>query len=156
MNARTVTGIARDALGGGFALFGLNGFLNFLPAPPTPAAASALVSALFASGYFFPLLKGTEIVAGVLLLVNRFVPFALTLLAPVLVNIVAFHAFLAPAGLPIPIVLAAGELYLAWSYRDAFAPMLRARVEPSHSLAEPISARTSSAAARGAGLDASR
>jgi len=114
------------------------------------------VSALFASGYFFPLLKGTEIVAGVLLLGNRFVPLALTLLAPVLVNIVAFHAFLAPVGLPIPIVLAAGELYLAWSYRDAFAPMLRARVEPSHSLAEPISARTSSAAARGAGLDASR
>ena len=147
MNARNVTRIARYVLGGGFALFGLNGFLNFLPAPPLPAAAANFVSALFVSGYFFPLLKGTEVTAGLLLLGNRFVPLALALLAPVLVNIIAFHAFLAPAGLPIPIVLLAGELYLAWSYRDAFAPMLRARVEPSHSLTEPIAARTASAAA---------
>ena len=99
------------------------------------------------SGYFFPLLKATEVTAGLLLLSNRFVPLALALLAPVLVNIIAFHAFLAPAGLPIPIVLLAGELYLAWSYRDAFALMLRARVEPSHSLTEPIAARAASAAA---------
>jgi hypothetical protein len=147
MNARTVTRIARYVLGGGFALFGLNGFLNFLPAFPLPAAATNFASALFVSGYFFPLLKTTETVAGVLLLSNRFVPLALALLAPVLVNIIAFHAFLAPAGLPIPVVLLTAELYLAWSYRDAFAPMLQARVEPSHSLTEPISARTAGAVA---------
>jgi putative oxidoreductase len=69
------------------------------------------------------------VVSGLLLLGNRYVPLALTLLAPVLVNIVAFHAFLAPAGLAVPLVLLAAELYAAWSYRDAFAPMLAARAE---------------------------
>jgi len=78
----------------------------------------------------FPLIKGTEVAASVLLLGNRYVPLALALLAPVLVNIVAFHAFLAPAGLALPIVLVALELYLARSYRDAFGPMLQARTQP--------------------------
>jgi hypothetical protein len=83
--------------------------------------------ALLATGYMFPLIKGTEVVAGLLLLANRFVPLALALLAPVLVNIVAFHGFLAPAGLALPVVLLVLELYLARSYWDAFSPMLQAR-----------------------------
>jgi hypothetical protein len=64
------------------------------------------------------------------LLSNRFVPLALALVAPVIVNILAFHAFLAPAGLALPLVLLATELVLAYSYRAAFAPMLGARVNP--------------------------
>jgi hypothetical protein len=120
----------------------LNGFFHFLPQPPAPAAAMSFAGALIATGYMFPLIKGTEVIAGVLLLANRNVPLALTLLAPVLVNIVAFHAFLAPAGLALPIVLLACEIYLAWSYRDAFAPMLRAHVEPAdHALTRSHSAR---------------
>lgn len=129
MNIRTTALIARYLLGAGFTLFGLNGFLHFLPQPPAPPAAMSFAGALFATGYMFPLIKGTEVIAGLLLLSNRYVALALTLLAPVLVNIVAFHAFLAPAGLALPIVLLALELYLAWSYRDAYAPMLRAHVE---------------------------
>lgn len=130
-NTRTVSHIARYILGFAFALFGLNGFLHFLPQPPMPEAAGALAGALAATGYMFPLIKGTEVIAGLLLLSNRFVPLALTLLAPLLVNIVAFHAFLAPAGMLLPIVLLALECLLAYSYRDAFAPMLRSRVEPA-------------------------
>jgi hypothetical protein len=76
----------------------------------------------------FPLIKTTEVAAGLLLLSNRFVPLALALFAPVLVNILAFHLFLAPAGMAMPALLLVAELYLAWRYRAAFAPMLRARV----------------------------
>jgi len=131
MNTRNVTRIVRWAFGAGFVLFGLDGFLRFLPHPPAPAAAMNFATALFATGYMFPLIKGTEVVAGALLLSNRYVPLALALLAPNIVNILLFHVFLAPGGTPIAIVFLAAELFLAWSYRDAYAPMLRARVEPA-------------------------
>jgi hypothetical protein len=149
MNPRNFARIARYLLGGGFVLFGLNGFLSFLPSPPPPpAAAMSFATALIATGYMFPLIKGTEVIAGLLLLGDRFVPLALALLAPVLVNIVAFHLFLAPDGLLLPLALIVAELFLAWSYRDAFAPMLRARVEPSSMRAERIhDVRSSGAAA---------
>src|SRR5215472_12337915 len=126
----TVRLIARILLGLIFTVFGLNGFFHFLPQPPMSGPPAAFVGALFASGYFFPLLKGTEVISGALLLSGRLVPLALTLLAPVIVNIVAFHAFLAPSGLPLPILIVALELFLAWSYRSAFRPVLRVRAEP--------------------------
>ena len=120
---------ARLLLGGIFVLFGLNGFLDFLPAPPLPDAPAAFVGALAASGYLFPLLKGTEILAGALLLANRFVPLALTLLAPIIINIAAFHIFLAPS-VGMVVTLLALEIFLAWSYRQAFAPILAAKHVP--------------------------
>lgn len=123
--------VARTVLGLAFSVFGLNGFLHFLPMPPTAGPAGDFLGALFATGYMFPLIKGTEVVAGALLLANRFTPLALALLAPVLVNIVAFHALLAHGGLGLPLVLLALELYLAYAYRNAFSPMLAARVEPA-------------------------
>lgn len=147
MTTQTSARIVRYLLGAGFTLFGLNGFLHFLPQPPAPPAAMSFAGALFATGYFFPLLKGTEVIAGLLLLSNRFVPLALAVLAPVLINIVAFHLFLAPAGLALPIVLIAAELYLAWVYREAYAPMLRARVEPAHSGAVRSTPRAAGATA---------
>ncbi|HYQ00649.1 MAG TPA: DoxX family protein [Polyangiaceae bacterium] len=132
--------IARVILGLTFFVFGLNGFLHFLPQPPMSGPPANFAGALFATGYMFPLIKGTEVAASVLLLSNRYVPLALALLAPVVVNIVAFHAFLAPAGLALPIIVLALELYLARSYRDAFAPMLHARTEPHSST--PASGRS--------------
>jgi hypothetical protein len=84
---------ARLVQGAAFFTFGLNGFLHFLPMPPAPAAAAGFMGALAATGYMFPLIKGTEVATGLLLLGNRFVPLALTLIAPVLVNILAFHTF---------------------------------------------------------------
>jgi hypothetical protein len=78
-----------------------------------------------------PLVMGTELLVGVLLLANRFVPLALALIAPVIVNIVAFHLALAPSGLPFALVAAlALEVFLAWSYRGAFLSMLGGRVAP--------------------------
>jgi hypothetical protein len=118
---------ARLLLGAIFAVFGLNGFLHFIPQPPPAGLAAVFVGGLGASGYFFPLLKGTEVLVGVALLGNRFVPLALTVLAPIVVNIVAFHAFLAPSGMVLPIVITALGLYLAYTERAVFAPLLRAR-----------------------------
>jgi hypothetical protein len=122
--------VARYLVGLTFFVFGLNGFLHFIPQPPMSGPPANFLGAMLATGYLFPLVKGTEVVVGLLLLSNRFVPLALTLLAPVLVNIVAFHVFLEPAALALPIVLLVAEIYLARSYRDAFAPMLHAQNAP--------------------------
>lgn len=123
--------VARILLGIPFFVFGLNGFLNFLPAPEgMPEPAGAFLGALAATGYLLPLVKAVEVAAGLLLLVGRFVPLALLLLAPVMVNIVLFHAVLAPDGTGMTVILLALQLYLAWAYRDAFRGVLQARAEP--------------------------
>jgi uncharacterized membrane protein YphA (DoxX/SURF4 family) len=121
---------ARVLLGTVFFVFGLNGFLHFLPQPPMTGSAATFMGGLAAAGYMFPLLKGTEVLAATLLLSGRFVPLALAVLAPVLINIAAFHLFLAPGGIGMAIVLIGLEVYLGFAYRDAFAPMLRSRVTP--------------------------
>ena len=119
---------ARILMGLIFFVFGLDGFLHFFPTPTDmPEGAAAFGGALVRTGYLFQLIKGTEVVVGVMLLANRFVPLALALIAPVIVNIVAFHAFLAPSGVAIALVVLALELYLAWSRRAAYRPMLVAR-----------------------------
>lgn len=119
----------RTAMGLLFVVSGLNGFLQFLPAPSggMPPGAAALGMALMNSGYLFQLVAGTQLAAGLLLVTNRFVPLALTLIAPVIVNIFLFHAFLAPSGLVVASLLVAAEVYLAWCHRDAFRPMLVSR-----------------------------
>ena len=128
-----MSNIARILLGSAFVIFAANYFIPFLPphAPPPPDAMSFL-GALVSSG-FLTFIKAIELVTGMVLLSNRFVPLALALLAPILVGITAFHVLLQPSGLPIPLALVALELVLAWSYRDAFAPMLRLRT-----VAQPI------------------
>ena len=135
--SKVSTTAARIVMGGMFLFSGLNGLLHFAPMPPMPTRALEFAGALAATGYLFPLLKVTEIAAALMLLSGRFVPLALTMLAPVLVNIVAFHAALAPQGIAVPLVLLAAELYLAWVHREAFAPMLRAK---SASTADEVSA----------------
>lgn len=121
---------ARLLMGLMFLVLGLNGFLDFLPKPATvpPAGAMAFFGAMVQTGYLFRLVKGTEVLVGALLLANRYVPLALALIAPVVVNIVLFHGFLAPGGIGPGLVVLLLELYLAWSYRAAFRPMLAARV----------------------------
>ena len=130
--ARYLPTAARVILGLVFLVFGLNGFFNFIPPPsgPVPEGAMALGGALMKSGYLFQLIKGTEVVVGALLLSNLFVPLALALIAPVIVNIAAFHLFLAPEGLGLAIALVALEIYLAWAHRAAFRSMLVARSTP--------------------------
>jgi len=115
--------ILRSLLGLIFLVFGLNLLLHFLPNPAEPPAAADFLGALYRSGYLLQLLGVTQAVSGALLLTGVMVPFALVLLAPVIVNILMFHVFLAPAGLPVALVVVALEVILAWMHRDAFAPL---------------------------------
>lgn len=130
---RFIPPVARWLLGLPLLVFGLNGFLNFIPQPEValPEGAMKFSVALMESGYMMQLIGLTHLVVGLLLVANRFVPLALALLAPFLVNSVAFHIFLEPSGLVPALVFTALELYLAWQYRAAFAPMLAARVKPA-------------------------
>lgn len=124
--------VVRFLLGLPLVVFGLNGFLNFIPPPaaPLPAAAMDFLTALANTGYMLPLIAITHLTVGVLLVINRFVPLALALFAPFIVNSVAFHVALEPSGVPVSLVFLGFELYLAWCYRDAFRPMLAARTSP--------------------------
>jgi uncharacterized membrane protein YphA (DoxX/SURF4 family) len=122
--------IARILLGFVFFAGGLAYFQAPPPSDPMPEPAAAFAGAMVKTGYLMRLLKITETLAGAFLLLNRFVPLALAVLAPIIINILAFLAFLMPSGLGIGLVLVALEVYLAWAYRSAFRPMLTCRVSP--------------------------
>ena len=96
--------IARLLLGLIFLVFGLNGFLHFIPASPPSGTAGQFVGALFVSHYLVPIFL-LQIISAVLLLVNRYVPLALTLLAPIIVNILLIHILMLPSGLPLALVV---------------------------------------------------
>ena len=111
--------IARVLPGLMFFVFVLNGIFHLIPQPPKESMPGSIVEfteTRMATGYFLNLVKTTVVFVGALLLLNRFVPLGLTILAPVMVNIVAIHAILAPSGLGMAIVILTLELYLAWSY----------------------------------------
>ena len=97
--------IARFLLGIIFLVFGLNGFLHFIPSSPPSGTAGQFVGALFVSHYLVPIFL-LQIISAVLLLVNRYVPLALTLLGPVIVNILLYHLLLNHSGAPLAIVVA--------------------------------------------------
>ena len=94
---RTASVIARYLAGVIFLVFGLNGFLNFIPLPPPGGIAGQFMGALYASHYLW-VIFAFQVVAAVLLLANRYVPLAVAVLAPVIVNILVFHALMAPSG----------------------------------------------------------
>jgi uncharacterized membrane protein YphA (DoxX/SURF4 family) len=129
---RVMPAVARILMGLMFFVFGLNGFLHFIPQPKDAMSegATAFFEGLTKTGYMIPLIFGTQTLAGALLLVNRFVPLALALIAPVIVNIIAFHLFLALSSIAPAIVVLVLELYLAWSYRKLYQPMLAFRSQP--------------------------
>ena len=125
--------IARILLGLPLLVFGLNMFFNFIPQPKTPMSegAMAFAGALFKSGYMMQLIGTTFLIVGTFLVSNRFVPLALALFAPFIVNSIAFHCVLERSGLPMAAVFLALELYLAWAYRKSFGPMLAAQTTPA-------------------------
>lgn len=129
---RVLPAIARYVMGLPLFVFGLNMFFNFIPQPKAPMAegAAAFVGALFKSGYMMQLIGATFLIVGALLVSNRFVPLAIALFAPFIVNSIVFHVFLEHTGLPMSVVFLALELYLAWAYRSAYRSMLTARVSP--------------------------
>lgn len=122
--------IPRILLGLIYFVFGLNGFLNFLPMPENlPEGAVAFTTGMMSAKYFFPLLKGTEVLCGAALLANQFVALALVVLAPVTIHIFLFHLFLTP-GLEnsiLPLVMMILSLLIAFSERKKLIPLLRAK-----------------------------
>ena len=118
---KIVTIIARILMGLVFVVFGLNGLLNFLDTGPLPAGlAGQFIVALAASHYFW-VVAVVQIVGGALLLVNRYVPLALVLLGPVIVNILSFHVFLSPSGVAPAIVVTILWLIVFYANRQHFA-----------------------------------
>jgi putative oxidoreductase len=125
---KIVSTIARFLLGLIFVVFGLNGFLQFIPMPPIAGIAGQFVGALFLSHYLVAIMF-IQLFAGILLIANRFVPLGLTLLGPVIVNIFFFHAFMDPGGLARAVVVIILWLLVAYSVRSAFAGVLQQRVD---------------------------
>jgi len=125
---RAISAIARYLAGGVFLVFGLNGFLNFIPMPPPAGIAGQFMGALYASHYLW-LIFAFQLVAGVLLLANRYVPLALAMLAPVIVNILSFHVLMAPSGLPLALLVAVLWAVIFVDVRPAFAALFQARVQ---------------------------
>jgi putative oxidoreductase len=110
--------IARYLLGLIFLVFGLNGFLHFIPMPPPKGlAAQQFGGAIFMSHYWV-VIFGIQVIGAVLLLVGQFVPLALVLLGPVIFNIFFFHALMAPEGVPLAIVVVVLWVFLAVRYKQ--------------------------------------
>jgi len=120
----SITMIARYLLGLAMLIFGANKFLNFMPAPELPEAAGAFMGALAGSGYIFPTLGVVYILAGLLLVLNKAVPFALVMLVPVSFNIVAFHLAYAPEGILFAAVVAILNLFLIYTNWDRLKSLL--------------------------------
>jgi len=123
---KTLVHISRLLLGLIFLVFGLNGFLHFIPAPMPTGIAGQFVGALFVS-HFLSIVFALELIAGALLLVNRFIVLAIAILAPILVNIVLFHACMAPAGYAPAAVAVALWSILFYRERATFSALLAAR-----------------------------
>jgi putative oxidoreductase len=112
--------IVRVLLGLLFAVFGSNAFLHFIPMPPMQGLPGQFIGALVGSGLIYAI-AALQVIGGVLLLLGgRFVPPGLTLLGPVIVNIVLYHIFLDRNGLPMAIIISILSLFLLWVYRAKF------------------------------------
>ena len=119
---KIVVAIARVLLGLMFVFFGSNGFLNFLPSPPLAGVSGAFLGALITSHYVY-LVCTVQLLGGLLLIVNQFVPLGLALLAPVIANIVTYHLTMQRSAAQLAILATILWVFLAWKYRAYFAPL---------------------------------
>jgi hypothetical protein len=135
---KTASIIARSLLGLIFTVFGANMFLHFIPIPPPPEGpARDFMAALFVSHYLY-IVGALQVAGGLLLLTGRWTPLGLTLVGPVIVNIVSFHALMAPAGLPMAIIVSALALFLLWRFRANFAGIVQHSIPRGTSAAQPV------------------
>ena len=128
---RTVSAIAQYLAGVIFLVFGLNGFLHFIPFPPPSGVAGQFMGALSASHYLW-VIFAFQVVAAILLLANRYVPLAVAVLAPVIVNILSFHALMAPSGLPLAVFVAVLWALVFVDVRPAFSELFQSRLDRSN------------------------
>ncbi|MCT4642354.1 MAG: hypothetical protein N4A33_08665 [Bacteriovoracaceae bacterium] len=107
-----------------FFIFGINGFLQFMPTPPMTSQAGALMGAFAKTGYFFPMIKTLEILIGSMLLLNLYAPLATILITPILIGITTIHLFLNPAGLAMMLILHILHGIIVWGYKDHYKSLL--------------------------------
>ena len=93
--------------------------------PEMSGYPAQFIGSMAATG-FLQAVAAFQVVGGLLLLIGRFVPLGLTLLGPLVVNILMYHAFMDHSGMPIALVVGALEAFLIWQYRAAFAGIFRA------------------------------
>src|SRR5258706_14077651 len=135
---KIATIIARSLLGLIFVVFGSNMFLHFIPMPPPPEGpAREFMTALFLSHYLY-VVGALQVVGGVLLFTGRWTPLGLVLVGPVIVNILCFHVLMAPAGLPMAIVVSLLALFLLWRYPEHFPGLLKKPPTPPASPPQAI------------------
>ena len=125
---KILNNISRFLLGLIFLVFGLNGFLHFIPMPPPSGVAGQFLGALFVTKYLV-FVFAIQLIGGILLLINRYVPLALTILAPIIVNILLFHGLMNPEGLGLALFVTILWGVVFASVRSAFAGIFQARVE---------------------------
>ncbi len=116
--------ISRILLGLVFFVFGLNGFIHFMPMPPMEGVAATFFTGMAATGYFLPVLAGTQTLGGAMLLSGMYVPLALVVLAPVILQIFLYHVFVDMKGLGMAVVLGGLEIYLAF-FSKAYSPTIK-------------------------------
>jgi putative oxidoreductase len=121
------TVIARILLGLIFVVFGSNVFLHFIPTPPMPAGPIQDFTNVMMVTHYMLVVGFFQVLGGLLLFIPRFVPLGLTILAPILVNILTTHILVMHGGLfPVPILCVLLWLLIFWRYRSAFAGILGA------------------------------
>ena len=125
---KILTNVSRFLLGFIFLVFGLNGFLHFIPMPPPSGVAGQFLGSMFVTKYLL-FVFAIQLIGGVLLLLNRYVPIALTILAPIIVNILLFHSLMNPSGLGLALFVTILWAVVVASVRSAFAGIFQARVE---------------------------
>jgi hypothetical protein len=128
VSMKILTPISRFLLGLIFLVFGLNGFLHFIPMPPPSGIAGQFLGAMFVSNYLL-VVSGLQAISGALLLINLYVPLALAILGPIIVNILLFHALMSPAGIGLAVFVTIFWGVVFVSIRSAFAGIFEARVD---------------------------
>jgi putative oxidoreductase len=125
---KVVATIARILLGAMFVFFGANGIFNFLHAPPLPPGTTGQFITAMSASHYSVAVGFFQVVGGLLVLVNRYVPLGLTILAAIIVNILLFHILMAPPTIVPGLVAALLWLIVFWRVRGAFAGIFQARV----------------------------
>jgi len=118
--------IVRTLMGLLFIFAAVVVLFKLAPVPELTGVAKTFNDGIFAVGYFVPMLKVVELVSGILFVTGRFVPLATILIAPIIVNIFAYHAFIDNSGLPVAIFLVLANIFVAYNYRDAYRGILKA------------------------------
>ena len=123
---KTTATVARILLGLTFLVFGLNGFFQFIKLPSPSGVALQFMSALVIS-HESVVIMGLQVLAGMLLLLNRFVPLALFVLGPIVLNILFFHFFMDPGGIPRALFVLVLWVLAALDFPDMFLVLFRAK-----------------------------